>query len=65
MKHGYADLVQEAGPLAVSARPIQVLAFAQKEGLGDLMDRAAEEALASPLQDVARILSAETFIIWV
>jgi len=29
------------------------------------MDRAAEEALASPLHDASRFLSAETLVIWV
>lgn len=29
------------------------------------MDRAAEAALASPLQDASRFLSAETLVIWV
>lgn len=65
MKHGYVDLIQEVGPVVLSACPLRVLVCAQKEGLGELMDRAAEEALASPLQDVFRILSAEMFVIWV
>lgn len=65
IKHGYKDLIQEAGPSALSTRPLQVLVVAQKEGLGELMDRAAEEVLATPLQDVSGTLSAEMFVIWV
>jgi hypothetical protein len=65
MKHGYKDLIQEAGPSALSSCPLRVLACAQKEGLGELMDRAAKEALATPLQDAFRFLSVEMFVIWV
>jgi hypothetical protein len=64
-KHGYADLVQEAGPGALSSCPLRVLVCAQQEGLDELVDHAAKEAISSPLQDAARILSAEMFVIWV
>ena len=64
-KHGYVDLIQQAGPEALSAHPLRLLVCAQKEGLDELMDRAAEATLASSLQNASRSLSAEMFIIWV
>ncbi|KIM36669.1 hypothetical protein M413DRAFT_77880, partial [Hebeloma cylindrosporum] len=48
IKHGYKDLVPEAGLLAVPADPLRVLICAHREGLDDLMNRAAVEAIATP-----------------
>ena len=64
-RHGYTDVVREAGSGALSSCPLRVLVCAQKDGLDELMDRAAEEALAYPLQDAVRILSVEMLLIWV
>jgi len=64
VKHGYVDLIQEAGSAALSACPLRVLVSAQKHGLSELMDRAAEEAVASSLHDAFQTLSVEVFVIW-
>jgi len=64
VKHGYKDLVQEAGTVAIPSSPLRVLDYASKEGLLDLADCAAEQALASPLRDAARILSPQTLKPW-
>ena len=65
IKHGYPDLIEEAGQGALSARPFRALMWAQKGGLTELVDRAAGEALASSLQHAYQNLSPEMFGIWV
>jgi hypothetical protein len=57
--------VREAAIAAVSSSPFRVLVCVLKEGLMELADRAAEEALVVPLQHDARILSGQTLEAWV
>jgi len=65
MKHGYPDLIEEAGKKALFAHPFRVLICAQKEGLSDLMDRAAKEVFDSSPQHAAQNLPPEMFVTWV
>lgn len=48
----------------MAADPLRVLICAHREGLDDLMNRAAVEAIATPLRHVAQILSGEMLLTW-